>query len=530
MRLVPADDSFATPPPALPCLEISVRDPATGRVLALFSLRLSSPDATTNCMMSLPGTPGVGTDAPKLANGPIAGRIDVAQSPLSQSLSAWLSYLQARGKKPRSIGAFRQVVERAARDRGWSKPEDVTFAGVTDYLSDQPWKGSTYNRNLSAFRSLTRYLAKAKVLPEDPLEGAERAHDDGDDGSRASTLAEARAVILRAWIRDQSDRRCKGNRALYWLCLFAAACRVGEPAQWKRQHVVLEHEHPHVRWSMDVQKNNKRQEVALAPELARLLRDHLHADDRARAEAGLPPAGPDDLVFPVAPSRGTFRTDRDAAGVAAVDYRGCPYSPHSARKFFSTCLTAQGVPEKMVDRLMRHSGRVEHRYYDPPMAEQAAAVAKLPRLWPEQAGPGPARGVPVENSPEDLTRRGHPAEDRPGTLVDCSDQANSTERPGPVSQSPECQRSAVFMGLGRSVECLLRAAGQSRLEESGTVQAAPVMKPEIGIVGSKAVLAIEKSVHTGRGFSRSCPRVGVRPKGWRRHSGEVAERLKAAVC
>lgn len=442
-------------------------------------------------MKSLPGTPGVGTDAP-LARGPIAGRIDAVQTELRLALDAWLDYLQARGKKPKSIGAFRQVIERAARERGWSKPEDLTFAGVSSWLADQPWKGSTYNRNLSAFRSLTRYLAKAKVLPNDPLEGAERAHDDGGDGSRASTLEEARAVILRAWIKDQSDRRCKGNRALYWLCLFAAACRLGEPAQWKRRHVILDHPHPHVRWTMDIQKNHKTQEVALTPELVHLLRAHLSAVDRSRAEAGLAPAGPDDLVFPIAPSKGTFVTDRDAAGVAAVDYRGCPYSPHSARKFFSTVLTAQGVPEKMVDRLMRHSGRVEHRYYDPPLAEQAAAVAKLPRLWPEQAGPGPARGVPVENSPEDLTRRGHPAEDRAGTLVDCSDQANSTERPGPVSQSPECQRSAVFMGLGRSVECLLRAAGQSRLEESGTVQAAPVMKPEIGIVGSKTAWTVEK--------------------------------------
>ncbi len=484
MRIVRDDDP--APAGAQRSIEITVREADGGRILAQFLLPLgvgSDPLAGMNAFS--PGTPGVGTDA-SLIRGPIAGRIDAAQTELSRAINAWLDYLRARGKKPKSIGAFRQVVERAARERGWTEPGDITFEAVTAWLGEQPWKGTTYNRNLSAFRSMTRYLAKAKVLPDDPLDGAERAHDDGGDGARASTVEEARAVILHAWVRDQSDRRCKGNRALYWLCLFAAACRLDEPARWQRRHVILEHEHPHVLWTCEINKNHKRQEVALPTELAGLLREHFLAVDRARAEAGLPAAGPDDPVFPTVPSKGTFVKDRDAAGVSASDYRGRAYSPHSARKFFSTVLTAQGVPEKMVDRLMRHAGRVEHRYYDPSLAEQAAAVAKLPRLWPEQAGPGRSRQPIVENSPTDLTNRRHSAEDGSGTPVGSHDQSSSTERPGPVSQPPECQRSAVLTGLGRQVEQLMRAAGQGRPEESGPVQSVPVMQAEIGTFTHKA--------------------------------------------
>ena len=485
MRLIRPDDDPTPPPSSIlqPALEISVREPTSGRVIAQFVLRVSSPcDSMASMKPFSPGTPGGGTDAPSVRD-PIAGRIDAAQTDLCRAIDAWLSYLRARGKKTRSIDAFRQVVERAARERGWSSPPDLTFEAVTSWLGAQPWKGTTYNRNLSAFRSLTRYLAKARTIAEDPLEGADRAHDDGGDGARAATIEEARGVILQAWVRDQADRRCKGNRALYWLCLFAGACRLDEPARWTRRHVILDHEHPHVLWTQEINKNHKRQEVALTPELAGLLREHLRAVDRSRVEAGLPPAGPDDPVFPTVPSKGTFVKDRDAAGIAAQDYRGRSFSPHSARKFFSTVLTARGVPEKMVDRLMRHAGRVEHRYYDPALAEQAAAVAKLPRLWPEQAGPGRIRQPHVENSPGDLTNRGHFAEDGSGTPVGSNDQSSSTERPGPVFQPPECQRSADLTGLGRQVEKLMRAAGQGRPEESGTVESVPIMQPEIGISG-----------------------------------------------
>lgn len=187
-------------------------------------------------------------------------------------------------------------------------------------------------------------------------------------------------------------------------------------------------------------------------------------------------------MFPVVPFKGTFVKDRDAAGIQAADYRGRTFSAHSARKYFSTALTAAGVPEKMVDRLMRHAGRVEHRYYDPSLAEQAAAAAKLPRLWPDsgdicanrQAGGGPN----VENSNPELTSRGRIAEDGPGTPVGSPDQPISTERPGPVFQPPECQRSAVFTGLGRQVESLMRAAGQGRPEQAaGRLTPHPVCMP-----------------------------------------------------
>lgn len=488
MRLVrPCDDDHGPAlPPQVPALAITVREPQSGRVLAEFLLRLTTAADPMVSMRPLSsGTSGADTDA--LSIRPVAGRIDPAGTDLGRAIDAWLSYLRARGRKQRSIDAFRQVVRRAARDRGWSTAADLTFEGVTTWLGEQPWKGTTYNRNLSAFRSLTRYLVNAKRIAEDPLAVAERAEDDGGDGARAATLQEARKIILRAWVRDQADRRCKGNRALYWLCLFSGACRLGEPAGWRRRHLILDHDPPHVLWTPELHKNRKRQEVALTPELAGLIREHLRGINRERAAGGLPPAGPDDPVFPTVPSKGTFTKDRDAAGIAAQDYRGRAFSPHSARKFFSTVLTGLGVPEKMVDRLMRHAGRVEHRYYDPPLAEQAAAVARLPGLWPEPGRPG-GSGEPVDNRPDgsggsdDLTNRGRIAEDGRGTLLEAPpEEANSSTPPGSASPQAKCQRAERPGPVG--VTEFLRTAGRGCPGSGGAVETCPGMRPEIGISG-----------------------------------------------
>lgn len=115
MRLIRPDDDPTPPPSSIlqPALEISVREPTSGRVIAQFVLRVSSPcDSMASMKPFSPGTPGGGMDAPSVRD-PIAGRIDAAQTDLCRAIDAWLSYLRARGKKTRSIDAFRQVVERA---------------------------------------------------------------------------------------------------------------------------------------------------------------------------------------------------------------------------------------------------------------------------------------------------------------------------------------------------------------------------------------------------------------------------------
>lgn len=463
------------------CLEIVVREPDSQRELLRIRLDVPAQPAL------LPGMQASSVASPEATAVPpspsVAGRIESVPSSLSDAVAAFAKYMGDRRKKQRSIQAFRGVLERAIRECGWTTLGDYTFSNVTEWLGskregEQPWRGTTYNRNLSIFRSFGEFLATSERLPENPMQRAFPAQDDGEDGARAATLDEVRAVVFQAWLKDQTDGRCKGNRALYWMCLAAHACRVGEPSQWKRRHLMLDAPVPFVWWTKELNKNNKQYELALAPELAAMLREHLAQVDLDRAESGLPPAGPDDPVFPVVPFKGTFKSDRDAAGIPALDYRQRAFTPHSFRKFFSTELTARGVAEKMVDRLMRHKGRTEYRYYDPPLDEQAKALAHLPRIWPDSGRPVGNRGPIVDNpqnSTSDLTTTPLRAEDVPASPASQSQPASTMSR----AASPPLDWQEKRLDSARDqLDAILRAAFRGRRGSEKRVQSRPVSTPE----------------------------------------------------
>ncbi len=313
---------------------------------------------------------------------------------LMEAIDEWLDHMRLRRKKPKSIEAFRQIAYRAMRESGWREVADLTHDNITAWIqraaTESGWKGSTINHRMTALHSLTERLYKRGLLPHDPLADAIRAEeDDSSEGARAGTLAEARAIVLRAWIREQNDRRCKGNRTLYWACLFAMGCRLDEPARWKWKHVQLELNPPRLCWTPDINKGKKRREQPIPQWLADRLREHRAqggVTERKDAQGSATETNADDPVFPVTPNKATFAQDREAAGIPFEDYRGRKFTPHAARKFYSTFLTGAGVSEKMVDYLMRHQGGVEGRYYDPSADDCAAAVAKIPNLWPDVMG------------------------------------------------------------------------------------------------------------------------------------------------
>jgi len=489
MHLVRDDDSRweirrDTPPAAL---ELIVREPATGTILVSMALRFPSLCGQLESMRPAVTTPGAGTDALQTYQ-PVVGSIAASQTDLHRAIERWLSHMQSLGCSPRTLTDYRAIFRRAVADVGWLSVDDVTHEAVTGWLgafrASGEWSGATYNRNLSVFRSFTAWARTNRLVDDDPLERAERAVHDGGEGSRAATTEEGSALILQAWCKHTTDAKCKGNRPLYWHTLFTAACRLEEPTRWRREHLHLSESVPQFHWTPDINKTHRDQYVALSPELVPLLRAHLEDVDRDRAEAGLEPAGPKDLVFPIAPSKHTWPKDEARAGIAHEDYRGRIFSPHSARKWFSTTLTAQGVPEKMVDFLMRHAGRVEHRYYDPPLAEQAAALALLPPLWP-QVKVGLKRARSVDKSIESHNRltsevlHGH---DRATTLG----EPNRTNRLDSADQTRPNAAGVVFEsvpGLVSDLERRMKQAQGKGPAASSSEPASEPLNPTMGIQG-----------------------------------------------
>lgn len=305
----------------------------------------------------------------------MAGRIESNPTPIGLALDGWAEYLTTvRHRCPGSVRNMRGDVQRGIASEGWTDVAALTLQAVTGYIArasaSRGWTTATKKRVLVSFRSLTRWAEDAGLIERDPLVRCHVGASDPAPGSRAATTDEARALMRVALVRGD-DGRARGVRSLYWGCLFLCGCRYSEPATWRWRNLLLDERV--ILWEPDMHKGRRRQETPIAPELARMLARHRETV----------PNRPDDPVFPVVPSRVTFRLDADLASIQRVDTRGRAFSPHSCRKWFSTTLTGLGVPERLVDRLMRHAGRTEMRYYDPTAREMAEAVARLPRLWPD---------------------------------------------------------------------------------------------------------------------------------------------------
>lgn len=350
---------------------------------------------------------------------------------LMDAIDEWLDHMRLRRKKPKSVEAFKQIAYRAMREMGWREVSDLTHDNITAWITraaaENNWKGATVNHRMTALHSLTERLWKRGLLPHDPLADAIRAdEDDSSEGARAATLDEARALIWRAYVREQNDRRCKGNRTLYWACLFALGCRLDEPARWKWKHVQLDMDPPRVCWTPDMNKGKKRRDQPIPAWLVSRLLEH-----RSSVPHDL-----EDAVFPVIPNKATFSSDREQAGIPLEDHRGRKFTPHAARKFYSTFLTSAGVSEKMVDFLMRHQGGVEGRYFDPPMSECAAAVGKIPNLLPDVTGPDRKIGGDNDCGPKDLRHGPGKSEPKPiATQSDCRYSVSGADNPQQSSES-----------------------------------------------------------------------------------------------
>jgi len=323
-----------------------------------------------------------GCEPPSAVHVPI-GRIEREPSTIWGLLDEWTQHMRDRRMSKGSIDAYRSHVRAAVLINGWSDPSDLTYDAIVGHLSTAgaTWQGTTYNRNLTIWRSLCKWLRARKLLDEDPLALASRRPDDSGPGSRAATTEEVRRMVAHAWAKAQTDKRASPFTARYYAVMALAGCRAEDPAPLLWRHFQLDEPVPFLHWEPDFNKNGKRQYNALAPELVDILkmhREHCRATER--------PTGPDDPVWPEAVSPVTFRTYRETLGIAPLDAFGMRFSAHSFRKWHSTVLTNAGVPAKMVDVLMRHTGSVEARYYKPTLEEQRRALELLPRIWPEIIG------------------------------------------------------------------------------------------------------------------------------------------------
>lgn len=388
-------------------LRVIIEDADTGRALLQATLPIDAGASILSLMSPSPHRAGGATAAPDDRvtinppdSGPVAGRIERHESELDAVVREWIAR-NAQDWAASTAKEYRGVLRKAIRECGWSRCADVTMSAVTEYLDGKrasgQWIGATYNRNLGAFKSLTKYMAMRELLARNPLEHAEGVSQrDSKSGARAATTDEIRSLVKLAWARESTDKRAKGNRALHRAMLALGGMRFEEPFLFRWRNYRRVDGVPVFWWQPDMQKNGREAFIAVAPELVELLEEHrarmlasgvtetitIDRRNNTRDVRRCDPNDPDGFILPYTSSTSRFSKDVEGSDVQRYDWRGRRFSSHAFRKWFETTLVDAGVQQRQVDFLIRHHVDVASRYYDMPLDAQVLALSRLPRVWP----------------------------------------------------------------------------------------------------------------------------------------------------
>ncbi len=98
------------------------------------------------------------------------------------------------------------TVQRVAEHSGWNAANNVDYQGAIAFLADRrradpPWSGPTYDQAVSTLRTFGEFLRRCGAAHANPLADLESCGEPGEQGPRALTATEARAIIEAAIIR-----------------------------------------------------------------------------------------------------------------------------------------------------------------------------------------------------------------------------------------------------------------------------------------------------------------------------------------
>jgi integrase len=234
-----------------------------------------------------------------------------------------------------------------------------------------------YAREVKAF---TRWLAKRKRLPEDPLTDLPGASADDSDHRRerrALNAEELRRLLAAAMRSVIPFRGMTGpDRHHLYLVAMGTGFRAKELAALCPEHFELGNDLPVIRLSANVAKNGRTALQPITFEMAETLSEFLKGrSEGCRVWAGTWHERAADML----------RIDLEAAGISytADGPEGPLYGDfHSLRHSYVAMLDRAGVTLKEAMHLARHADPklTMKRYGKPQLHDLAAALDRLPRL------------------------------------------------------------------------------------------------------------------------------------------------------
>jgi integrase len=308
------------------------------------------------------------------------GIIRPASLSLGEALDQWDKYLAGKSRAEATRRQYQELWNRVRDELGWVGIDQINKRELQAWMATQrkeaggTWSGNTHDHAGVAFRSFGTYLEVSELLERNPLRHLESCGDADDEGARAATTMEARGMIEAALARTINNRKAKGNRPLYWLCMFHMGLRWSDPHRILVRDTRLNDDTPGIVLSPRRQKNKKRQWIPVRMDLAEILREWIAVQK----------LGPDDHLMKVQPNQTSWHEDREHAGIALEDEHGLGFKSHSARKWFATTLDETGCTAAERHKLLRHADGTADRYARPDQERLAKKVEALPPLYPKE--------------------------------------------------------------------------------------------------------------------------------------------------
>jgi integrase len=379
-------------------------------------------------------------------------RQDRAGTSIDEAVARWRDEMTGRGCRGSSISRFVQLVKRAADSQGWHSVQQLDYLSAVAFLAHhrrgdhggKPWGARTYNQAVTVLRTFGEFCRRSGYTTENAMADLQTWKAPMSDGCRALTADEARRVLAAA-IRRQGDARAHGFAALFWHTLFCTGLRYAELCSLQWGMVRLDGAHPGIRLVREMHGNKagRADYIPLVPESVHLLKRWQDLVPHATHQA----------VFPVVPTRQTWRMDRDDAKIAAVDHRGRKTSIHCARKTYCTLIDKPGLSSGLVAKLARHATTLtEARYIDHEEADLWEAVQDFPLLWPDEGGDWSK--ILKKKSPDSSQRTGRTDEAVVSFQCEPSNHAVSTPNisaPNDDPSAPHDCGSHPFMANGSSL-------------------------------------------------------------------------------
>jgi integrase len=243
---------------------------------------------------------------------------------------------------------------------------------------------ATCNHYLAAVKGFTRWLARGRRVPADPLGHLSGQNADVDVRRRRRALREE--SFARFVEATGSGKACRGLAGPDRLVLYTLAANTGfranELSSLTPGSFALEGGRPAVTVAAAYSKHRREDVQPLRPDVAAMLRQYLQG--KPRSEPVWPGAWADNAAEMI-------RADLAAAGIPYADEEGRYFDFHALRGQFISLLAASGVHPKVAQVLARHSSiTLTMDYYTHlDVLDVTGALDKLPELpGTKKAEPG----------------------------------------------------------------------------------------------------------------------------------------------